>query len=214
MKITLTLIATLLVLVVYGEPDVNMTVAPLDLEEAKKELTEIINLIPRDNITAIVNYHLANDDGFKAAILHMQTPEFRALVDSIRANPKWKAFKDAVRAFGFDVDQLIECTRTFIEDSKVGDVDPSAKKSLASFIRDIEEVIPVGQMLMTFAKKKNLQSFIQHMSTNGTKEKVMDVLKVPEVKKYIEELSDMGLDVQDMLSLLFAGLGWGNLKMP
>nr|CAI5864927.1 unnamed protein product [Callosobruchus analis] len=213
MKITLTLFATLLVYVSFGQEQ-ETTIVPFDLDEAKKELSEVIHLIPRENITEIANSHLAHDEGFKAAIRYMQQPEWRALVDSIRVNPKWIAFKERVSKFGLDIDLLISCTKTFIENANVGDVDPNTKRSLASFVKDVEEVIPVGQMMVTFGKSKNLQNLMQHVMQNDeSKAIVVDALNVPEVRKYIQELSEMELDAKGMFSFLFAALGWGKFEL-
>ncbi|VEN54119.1 unnamed protein product [Callosobruchus maculatus] len=211
MKVSLTLFATLLVYVVFGlEPET--TVVPLDKDQVKEELNEIISLIPRDNITEIANSHLAHDEGFRAAIYYMQQPEWRAMVDSIRANPKWIAFKEMVSKFGLDIDQLIKCTKTFIENANVGDVDPKANRSLAAFVKDVEGVIPIGQMLVTFGKNKNLQNMLQHIQTDESKAVVVDALNIPEVKKYVQELSDMELNVKEVLTFVFAALGWGNFE--
>nr|CAH7732510.1 unnamed protein product [Callosobruchus chinensis] len=212
MKTALTLFATLLVYVVFGQEQ-ETTVVPLDIDHVKEELTEIINLIPRDNITDIANSHLAHDEGFKAAIRYMQQPEWRAMVDSIRANPKWIAFKEVVSKFGLDIDQIIKCSEAFIENADVGDVDPNAKRSLASFVKDVEGVIPIGQMLVIFGNQQNLQILMQYLQTDETKEIVVDAFSIPEVKKYIQELSEMEFNTKEILSFLFAALGWGKLEL-
>nr|CAI5864928.1 unnamed protein product [Callosobruchus analis] len=207
MRITLTVLATLLVYVVFGQEQ-ETTIVPFDVDEAKKELSEVIHLIPSDKITEIANSHLAHDEGFKAAIRYMQQPEWRALVDSIRVNPKWIAFKERVSKIGLDIDQLIKRTLTFIENANVGDVDPNTKRSLASFVKDVDEILPIGQILVTFGKNKNLQNLIQHiMQTDESRAIVVDALNVPEVRKYIQELSEMEVDANGIFS--FTALGWG-----
>ncbi|CAH1113168.1 unnamed protein product [Psylliodes chrysocephalus] len=195
------------------------TKAPeVDVELLKTDLLDILNMIPRDKITAIAMKHLKDDDGFKQAVKYMTEPEWVKLVEDVKAKPEWVALKNHFSSFGLPIDTLINCLDSFVQNITIGPIeDKNAKRNLTKFIEEVEGVIPVTEILVKFNEKMqknpNMQVLLQKLAEPESKNILENALKLPEVRKMLDELKEMGMNLYDFLSLLYIFLGWGELKL-
>ncbi|KAG5897361.1 hypothetical protein JTB14_030243 [Gonioctena quinquepunctata] len=173
--------------------------------------------IPHEKITQIAEKHLKTDPGFIAAIKYMQGGAWKKLVENIRVNKAWIAFKDHMTHYGFDVDTIIHCSDTFIKNANITR-DSNAPKSLNSFMEDVEESIPVADIISYLHQKmrKNvtLQELFDKISSKESNKIVQGALNIPEVQQMMKELNSMDLNLYEFLSFVYSFLGWGEFKVP
>lgn len=180
----------------------------------QKDFTDISLIFSTDLFTNITNEHLQHDDGFKAAILHMQTKEWKDKLDVIKKKPEWIALKDYMEQFGFKMD--MNCS--FIDEAVVAKKPPEGTKmNLTNFLIDVEQNIPTSQLLDTiyrkFTSENKLETILKKFGTNKLKTILENFLAISEAKEMFYELENLGLYLQKVLSLIYRFFNWGEFKM-
>lgn len=181
-------------------------------------MKEVMDLIPKDNITRIVEHHSKTDEGFKAAIAYMKSSEWTDLLDTIRNTREWKIFRSTIEMItGFDIETLSKCTRGFTENIHIDfDRNNTTKRSLRSFMIDVEQTIPVDTILKIFYKDLIdtgvFKNTIEQFKTDNFRKIIEDLLAVPEVKKFLMELENMDLNIKSIYVMLQSFLGWPKIK--
>ncbi|XP_056631504.1 uncharacterized protein LOC130441742 [Diorhabda sublineata] len=186
-------------------------------DSLQAEIHEILQLIPREKVTEIAKNHLVSDDGFKAAIKFMKSDDWNENVEIIRGKPEWIRFKSFFSTIGFPVDTLIFCMESFLKMVTVPEVPEDTPKNLTSFMIDVEKVVPLTDIIMKLYEKqrdnKKFNKILEKLKTPETKIIVEDVVRLPEVKKMLTDVKNMGLDLGDIFSMFYFFMGWGEFKM-
>nr|XP_023013752.1 uncharacterized protein LOC111503631 [Leptinotarsa decemlineata] len=207
---------------VWPKPFVEISIAEVVIEATtarpiSEEFKDILALIPRDQITKLAEEHLETDESFKAAVEYMQSDEWILLVETVKSKPEWKAFKTFTKQFGVDIDTLIHCSEGFILNANVT-VSDNATRSLIPFIKDMQKAIPLTKIIGAFHEKmmksKAFQEFFEKISSEESKKIVEDVINVPEIGLMMKEWDKMGLNLYELVSLMYTFLGWGEFNIP
>ncbi|XP_023311091.1 uncharacterized protein LOC111691874 [Anoplophora glabripennis] len=180
---------------------------------------EIISVIPKDLIKNITYEHLKTDEAFKSAVQFMQTDEWNNRVKIIREKPEWIALKKYMTGFGIHIDKFIKCADGFLQNVtvKLDPMHPPSKKSVRAFLTDIERNLPIAKILSIIhekmVKNSELQQLFEKMSSDDTRKMIDNVLALSEIRSMLKDLAEMDMDITEMLSLIYAFLGWGELKL-
>lgn len=180
---------------------------------------EILSIIPKDLIKNITYEHLNTDEEFKSAVKFMQTDEWINRVEIIREKPEWIALKKYMKGFGINMDKFIKCAEGFLQNVtvKLDPEHPPPKKSVKAFLIDVEKNLPTVKILTAVHEKmiqnSELQQLFEKMSSSDTHKIVDNVLTLSEIRSMLKDLADMDMNITDVLSLVYAFLGWGELKL-
>lgn len=199
---------------VHGAPATSTTESfPVD-----DHIRDILSIIPKDLIRNITNEHLKTDEEFKAAVKFVQTDEWKNRVKIIREKPEWIALKKYMKGFGINIDKFIKCVDGFLQNVTVNlsPEHPTSKKSVRAFLIDVEKNLPTLKILNAIHEKmiknEDLQKLFEKMSSTDTHKMVDNVLSLQEIRDMLKDLADMDLNILDILSLMYAFMGWGELK--
>ncbi|KAJ8980932.1 hypothetical protein NQ317_000942 [Molorchus minor] len=186
-------------------------------ESLEDELKDIMQLLPKDFIKNIASEHLKTDEGFKAAIKYMQSEEWINLIEAVKHKPEWIALKNYLKLSGLDLEVMIHYLEMFAQNTTIT-LDPNSppqKKSFKSFIVDVEQNFPTVKFITAVKEKMatgTLQQLFDRLSSAESRKLLEAVIALPEVKKIMEIMMDMDVNLYDLLSLLYTLFGWGEFK--
>lgn len=204
------LLVTVFVIGCIAVPTYETTTEQHPIKTAMKEIME---LMPTEKIFKIAEEHLLKDDEFKAAMTYMKSVEWTSLLDNIKEKTEWKEFRDYIlKVLGFDVEEFSKCSRGFIENITVpNDYDINVKKSLKSFMQDVENVLPWDNVMKVFYKRIiNTGIFKQtfaELKSDRFKKIVEKLLGIPEVQRVFDILENMDFNIKGIFTMLHDFLG-------
>ncbi|KAJ8952471.1 hypothetical protein NQ314_007549 [Rhamnusium bicolor] len=199
-----------------GAPPIS-TRETTSIESFKTHFNDIMALISKEEIQNITYEHLKTDEEFKAAIQYMQSKEWLDLIETIRGKSEWIALKKFLKDTSIDVDVGIKCIERLFENVTLHlePQIPPPKKSLKLFLIDVEQSLPSMKILNYLqeqvTKGVNFNVLFDRLSSDESRQLVQSVLALPEIKRVLKELADMGVNLLDVLSLMYMHFGWGEM---
>lgn len=185
----------------------TMTLAATTLEE---DLKDFLALIPEKEIRDIAKKYLATDPEFQAAVAYLQGDEFAALVNEIREKEAVKEFKQYLTEAGIDVEAVLEYLHNLITGAQT--TFKGEQRSLKGFLEEVKKTLPVGKLIKMFMDKMKkspaFQEFFAKVSSEESHQLVEEVRALPEVQRLSARLTELGVDVERYLKIVYAIFGW------
>lgn len=186
---------------------IGVSVTATTLED---DFKDFVALIPEKQIRDIATKYLATDPEFQAAVAYLQGEEFKALVNEIREKEAVKEFKQYLIEAGIDVDAVLEYLHNLITGAQPKiEAEP---RSLKGFLEEVKKTLPVGKFIKLFMDKmKNspaFKEFFAKVSSEETHQLVEEVRVLPEVQRLTAKLTEMGIEVEKYMKLIYAIFGW------
>lgn len=176
----------------------------------EQDFQDFADLIPHEKIREIARRYLATDPEFKAAVQYLQGPEFAALIAEIREKQAVKEFKQYLIDAGVDIEAFLSYIHDLIVGAETKIQDES--RSLKGFIDEVRKTLPIGKIIRLYMDKmKNspaFQEFFAKISSKDFYQMVEEVRALPEVQRLHAELTELGIEIDRYLSIIYAILGW------
>lgn len=176
----------------------------------ESDLQDFVNLIPTDELKSISQKYLNHDKEFQDAVKYLQSEEWAALVAEVGANPTVKEFKEYLTNLGIDIDAILKWIHEIIAGAKPEGV--VAQRGLKDFLGEIEEALPVADLLRLFLDKmqnsEDFREFYSKISSEKSHQLVEEVRAIPEVQRLASRLLELGIDVQPVLDFIYEFFGW------
>lgn len=170
-------------------------------------------VIPKDQFDKIASEHLKNDEGFQAAIKYFKGEEWKNNTDILLNHPHWISLKNLLEDAGIDLDNYIDNLVSFIVNVKTPDYVPSdAKKDLKPFIEDLRKAMPTTEIFdkleSTIMITPEYEKMFEKLSSPESRKALETSYKVPEFKKIVQSLIEMGIQVNEIINAIYVFLGW------
>ncbi|KAH0819421.1 hypothetical protein GEV33_003370 [Tenebrio molitor] len=110
------------------------------------DLQDFIDLLPLDDIKAIVDDHLETDGAFAAVVLYLQGPEWTELVNTVGEKPAVQDFIQYLNDAGLPVDDILAWIDNLIKGATPG-TDPDEEGSLRPLLDEVEAILPLADLL-------------------------------------------------------------------
>ncbi|XP_030752870.1 uncharacterized protein LOC115879943 [Sitophilus oryzae] len=188
------------------------TGSPVSSASPFDPLHVLISLIPKDKVFEIERNHLEHDEGFKSAVKFLQSKNWTDLVDSVLSSKEYKMFHNMTRKYNFKLYEAVTCLREHIESLKI-EGPLLAPPNLASFISDLEAIIPIpeiAKMLATGLRDPQIVKLRSEIASKENKKIAETLHKMPQMKKMRAILREMKFDVDTYISMVYTFLGWGS----
>lgn len=176
----------------------------------EEDFKDFLALIPETQIRDIAKKYLATDLEFQAAVTYLQGEEFSKLVKDVRKMEAVKEFEKYLMDAGIDIEAVLKYLHDLITD-----VQPTIEaqpRSLKGFLEEVKKTIPTGKMIkLLMDKMKNssaFQEFFKKVSSEETHQLVEEVRALPEVKRLTTKLTELGIEVERYVKILYAIFGW------
>lgn len=175
----------------------------------ESDLKEFVDLIPVDEVKAIAQKYLNNDQEFQDAIAYLQGDEWAALVAEVRANPTVQELKEYLSNLGIDLEAIVDWIHNIIAGAKPQEV---AQRGLKDFVEDIKEALPIADIVALFSDKlqnsEDFQDFYAKISSEKSHQLVEEVRAIPEVQRLAARLLELGIDLKPVLDFIYGLFGW------
>lgn len=183
--------------------------APRDLSD---DIQEFIDLIPLDEIKDILDEHLKTDGGTAAALNYLKGDDWTNIVATVGAIPDVQDLLQYLRDAGLPVDDFLTAVHDTIANAEAS-VEPDEEGSLRPLLDEIENIIPVDDLLALLVDKlqssADFQALYVKVSSEDTHELVDTVLGLDQVEDLLQKLRDFDVKVDEVLEVVYGFLGWG-----
>nr|XP_022920938.1 protein G12-like [Onthophagus taurus] len=191
------------------------TTSAILCSDLKQDLQDILATIPLLEIKAIAREHAESDSEFQEVVNYMQGPEWNSIIDTVGANPSWQKFKVYMDNAGVDIDGIIQYFRDLVADVEISKCsDDVTARTLREFLDDIHKILDVSQTLTVFNDKLNnspdFQEFFEIISSEEAYNMAEEIRALEEVQRVAERLTEMGIDIDKVIDLIYELLGWNN----
>jgi (2Fe-2S) ferredoxin len=180
------------------------------------DLQDFIDLLPLDDIKAIVDDHLETDGAFAAVVLYLQGPEWTELVNTVGEKPAVQDFIQYLNDAGLPVDDILAWIDNLIKGATPG-TDPDEEGSLRPLLDEVEAILPLADLLALLNDKlqnsPDFQALYTKVSSEDAHNLVEEVRAIDEVQRLAQRLMDMGVKVEEALAVVYEFLGWGEPKL-
>lgn len=186
---------------------IGASLAATTLED---DFKDFMALIPEKQIRDIATKYLATDPEFQAAVAYLQGEEFKALVNEIREKEAVKEFKQYLIDAGIDVEAVLKYLHDLITGAQPKiQAEP---RSLKGFLNEVKKTLPVGKLIKLFMDKLKgspaFKEFFAKLASEETHQLVEEVRILPEVQRLSARLTELGVEVERYLKLIYAIFGW------
>ena len=175
-----------------------------------EDLQSVWDLVPVDDITAIVDNYLTFDGQVQYCGNYLQGPEWAALVAKVNAEPTWDGFKVWLMEQGVDADQIVLNVHNWIAAREVGT--NVETEDLRAFLDEVEAIIPLAAIVAQWRHLKETSPIfleaIERLESDAGEELANKVLHWPEVEEVRNTLTEFGANVDGALTVLFELLGY------
>ncbi|XP_049855388.1 uncharacterized protein LOC126335954 [Schistocerca gregaria] len=187
------------------------------------DFQDFFDIIPMDQVRAIVQDHLANDTELQAVVAFVKSEDFKETLLALEEIPEYIAFLNYMYESGLDVYYYINWVHDLIGIPQLTppfDATRSTQsRSLATMVDDIIAILPEEELEALCQEKlqtsPEFKEMYDRMRSPEFMQIVMNLLAVPEYRELKQHLLDNGVDVDQLLRLFHAmiGLPSGSDKM-
>ncbi|XP_068083479.1 uncharacterized protein [Anabrus simplex] len=85
----------------------------------KEVIDEIRAVLPKEEIKALYDEKMLNSPDFNKVITHLQSAEFKQIVDTFRSVPEEQVLERKLEEYGINVDEIINLVKDFLESFNV-----------------------------------------------------------------------------------------------
>ncbi|XP_049799046.1 uncharacterized protein LOC126234400 [Schistocerca nitens] len=176
------------------------------------DFQDFFDLIPMDQVRAIVQDHLANDTELQAVVAFVKSEDFKETLLALEEIPEYIDFLDYMYDSGLDVYYYINWVHNLIGIPEL--TPPSDTKqcrSLSSMVDDIIAILPEEELEALCQEKlqtsPEFKEMYDRMRAPEFMQVVLNLLAVPEYRELKQHLLDNGVDVDELLRLFHAMIG-------
>ncbi|GJQ70940.1 hypothetical protein Trydic_g856 [Trypoxylus dichotomus] len=174
------------------------------------DFQEILEVIPLDKMREIAQKYLNNDPEVQQVVGYLQSEEFEELISNIAANPSWIKFKEFMLKQGLDMEAFAQSVFEVIQGA--GSKSKLQTRDIKGFANEIVSVIPVDALLAKISDKMqnsvDFQIFWEKISSEEAHQFVEEIRQIEEVRRLGQILRELGFDVNTILNVAYAILGW------
>ncbi|CAH0547511.1 unnamed protein product [Brassicogethes aeneus] len=176
------------------------------------EIKEVMELLPKENISEVVVSHLKTDPGFQAAIKYFKSDEWKKMEDAVKDNADWVKLKAFIKTIGIDIDDILKCINKNLDKAEVPNVAKDVKKDLRSFLIDLEKNVPTlkifGALNQKMIGNPKFREALEKLSSPEIKTLFDKARDIKEVKEMVKILEEMGVKINSVIDVLYSLLGW------
>ncbi|XP_066257796.1 uncharacterized protein [Euwallacea similis] len=201
---------TLIYASICGTRAVANTTKPSSTNPNASLMHQVLQVIPLVKIEEIENNHLQTDEGFKSAVLYLQSEEWKGLVGVVEKSAEFHRFAEMALKFKVNISQYIESLRNHIDSLSVTPSEKNAPANFSSFMKDIQKVFPIGEIAKVFANSDDPEARNLRLQVNARPNQKIaeDLYNFSEVAKMRQALKDMNFNVEPFIALVLTFLGW------
>lgn len=175
-----------------------------------EDITDILALIPVDDLKAVLDAHLENDGAVNAVVQYVQGTDWHLLIHDIEDMQHWQNFVVFMQDYDISVPDVIEAIHEFLESLPVGEVDEDG--SLRPFLDEINALVPYVEVLDLIEYKFNssieFNEVYDFSSSKDSRQFVEDVGQLEEAERIAERLRSFDVDVDGFIKLLYEFFQW------
>lgn len=184
--------------------------APLT-EDLKSDFQDFAKLIPVEKIRAIAQKYIKNDQEYQYAVSYLQSKEWTDVVEQISAKPAAQVIKQYLLMHGIDVGSILKSTINILTGVKSS---KRVRRGLKDFVQELKEAIPMEDIKALFDKKmqnsRDFQDFFALISSDLSRKLVEEIRDIPEIKRLVERLKEVGVDLKPTMDDMYELLGWNS----
>lgn len=166
------------------------------------ELQDFVNIIPLDDIVALLHEYMNQDSEMQAWLNYLQTNEFRNLISGLESIPEFRDLLNYQQNAGLDAYYLANKVNDFLHLAKL--VPPNrARRAVTGGIRgyldQVEAMLPMEQIRALFRQKlansKVFADFI-HFLGSPTSQRLVDAMCAnPVFNNFLVKLQSYGVNL-------------------
>lgn len=183
--------------------------------ELAKELQDIVELLPQQEIASVTLQYYTQDAEFQAMIQYFKSEGFKQLVKDVEALPEMKTLMEYMYNAGIDVYKLQDMLNNWL--GLIGQANFAIDKQITGGIRgyvdDIKALIrPVKDQIVALYKEKMQTSkvfadFVTQLKSKNFQELVNKVYGHPKCQELLKHAANAGIDLKLIKDLLKTILG-------
>lgn len=184
-------------------------------EIPKHDLEDMKTMFHNQKYEEVAKAHLQNDNEFKAAVKYLQSKEFDEILMPVVNRSEWKLIQKLLDPFKINITAGFTCFTNNIKKLKVeGEIPAGTKKNLSKYLVDI------GWDNLSFALLKNLniysniaefQTVYNNFATQENFIMINNFKNLPEMKKLLAVLKELGIETEKLFTSLYIFLGWDKM---
>ncbi|CAK9802909.1 Protein G12 [Anthophora plagiata] len=181
------------------------------------DIQDFANILPLDDMVAILLEYIAEDAEFQKVITYLQTPEFKNLVSDLEAMPEVKNLMDYTQKAGLDVYYLVNKANRYLGLKELTPPATFAKVNykitggIRGFLDDIEAIIPVEKVRALYNQKlatsKVFADFVAQLKSPAFQKIVDSLCANSNFNELLAKAKAAGADVVAVKELLQRILG-------
>ncbi|XP_046402856.1 uncharacterized protein LOC124168644 isoform X4 [Ischnura elegans] len=175
---------------------------------------EILSILPIEDIKNFYHEKVENDPDFINLLARMRSPEFKKIVDTLRAMPEYQDLLNGLRENGVPVDEILQAINGFFG---WGQKLHSAR-NLGDLFDQLMDLIPKDKILEIILdhvqNDPEVQEAIAYMKSDDFKTIITTVQSLPAFSEFVQYLYDSGLDIYTYVNDFNNMFGLPTIKPP
>ncbi|XP_046403588.1 uncharacterized protein LOC124169130 isoform X3 [Ischnura elegans] len=197
-----------------GLPHINPVVSDRKYHHANPRsimsmIMEMLAVIPIDEIKAFYHDKVENDPDFQALLARLRSPEFKKIVDAVKAMPQYTDLLNRLKEHGIPVDEIVKAIDDFFGWGRM--VGFRSTRNLHDLLDELLSMIPMDKivdiLVQHLENDPEVQEAAAYLKSDDFKKMVSAVESMPEFKDFIKYLHDSGLDSYKFINIIDDVLG-------
>ncbi|XP_076649336.1 protein G12-like [Halictus rubicundus] len=122
-----------------------------------KELQDIVDLVPLNEVVSIIKAYIAQDQQVQAVLKIATSSETAAYVKEIEAVPEFKLLANYIQKAGLDIYRILNAVNKALNLAPITPLDtykPISGKGVAGLLNDLKDVVPLQKIQELLDEKK------------------------------------------------------------
>ncbi|KAL5285642.1 hypothetical protein ACFFRR_007372 [Megaselia abdita] len=173
-----------------------------------KAIGKSVNKAPIEEIAA---KHFVFDPNFRKAVKFLKGSGLKELVKEAETKPEFNATLQYLRDNGLDTDDIIPWS--YLQKSLEDIQDYNGVDTFPKFLEEVMNVLPqqsIKQQIKSYrSRDKEFENFFQAIKTDKFRSLVTNARKASSLEEEIRVLSENGIDIDQLINILFTIIAWG-----
>ncbi|CAK9797903.1 Protein G12 [Anthophora quadrimaculata] len=181
------------------------------------EVQDFADILPLDDMVAILFEYMAEDAEFQKVVAYVQTPEFKNLISDLEAMPEVRNLMDYAQKAGLDVYYLVNKANRYLGLTELtppavfANVNYKITGGVRGFLDDVEALIPYEKVRALYRQKlatsKVFADFVEQLKTPAFQRIVDGLCSNSNFNALLAKAKAAGVDVAAVKELLQRVLG-------
>lgn len=174
----------------------------------QSDFQEFADLIPVEKLKAIVQKY-QHDEEYQYVVHYLKSYEWTALREEISSKPGAQVIKMYLLEHGIDIGAIFQDLMDTLTGMKP---QRRVRRGLNDFVQEIKEAVSIEDIEALLGEKlhssKDFQEFFGLLSSEPSRKFVEEIRVMPEVKRVVEQLLNMDVDVRSLQDYIYNLFGW------